>query len=664
MVLLPTRISSRMTYGILILLTLTALVLYAVMAFVGKPLLIKSGIQGAEQSAAAIAEGLNVQLERIQGTATAIARMAGSIPHDEQLIKTIVPPMIDQHGNTSIPGGGFGWAPNAFAPGVERKLLFWSRDASGKLVYHDDYNKDDAPRYFEQPWFLAAKAATPGRCRWAEAFREPVSGVAMTACHVPFRVNGSFAGVIGVDFRLDGLAQLLQRKNTADGYAFAVDQAGNLMYFPGLHDDGKNLPTITQLAQQQAWFDPIAKALNASVPKRTTILVDTAGAVQQAAYVTLEPMPDSGWWVGVVTPEKQVTDLAQKLITRMLVILLPFLALLLAGAWLVGKGLLAQLEETTEQIKRLGHDGAGTDQLQILRSDELGDLRHAVNQYVASLKEMLGGIASEAATLENQAGAMADLSNGLAQRVDSQREDNGLLATAIVQMSASADEVARNTNQCSDTSDSALSMARNSQSEVQACNQAIETLANDIVVAAQSITQLGLDIDKIGTVLDVIKSISQQTNLLALNAAIEAARAGEQGRGFAVVADEVRTLAGRTQVSADEIQTMITALRQASHQAVAMMQTGSSRTQSVVQNVSEMTNTLGFTVKSFEDIAQRAQQIAVAAQQQSSVTHEINELAVRIHGASEQNAEDVTALRSMGNNLHQVSSRLAKVSHD
>lgn len=142
-----------------------------------------------------------------------------------------------------------------------------------------------------------------------------------------------------------------------------------------------------------------------------------------------------------------------------------------------------------------------------------------------------------------------------------------MLATAITEMSASASEVARNTTDCSDTALQSLVAVEQGQGQVRRNSEAIGGLAGDINDAASAITQLGQDIERVGVVLDVIKSISEQMNLLALNAAIEAARACEQGRGFAVVADEVRTLAGRTQNSANEIQQMITQLRQASAQA-------------------------------------------------------------------------------------------------
>src|SRR5690606_15168910 len=315
------------------------------------------------------------------------------------------------------------------------------------------------------------------------------------------------------------------------------------------------------------------------------------------------------------------------------------------------------------QIERLGQ-GGGRDnaQLEIHRADELGALRGAVNRCAGPLRDRVQRIATERASLERQADELAKLSIGLADRAEVQRQDNTLLATAITEMSASAADVAQNTTDCSDTARQSLSAAEQGQGQVRRNSEVIGGLAGDINDAAPAITQLGQDIERVGVVLDVIKSISEQTNLLALNAAIEAARAGEQGRGFAVVADEVRTLAGRTQNSANEIQQMITQLREASAKAVSTMQSGAQRTQDAVQQADGVAGTLGDTVTSFDDIVQRAQQIAVAAQQQSHVTQEINELAVRIHTASEEGARDAAALRELGQGMLAISQRLAGMS--
>ncbi|WP_420849624.1 methyl-accepting chemotaxis protein [Pseudomonas rhizoryzae] len=373
-------------------------------------------------------------------------------------------------------------------------------------------------------------------------------------------------------------------------------------------------------------------------------------------------MEATGWQVGLVTPAAQVTGLATRLTSQMLLLLLPLLAVLLGVAWLAGRRLLAQLGETTLQIERLGQDGANAAELEISRADEIGQLRVAVNRYAGSLREMLRRIAADASLLQGQATELAQLSHGLADRAEKQREDNTLLATAITEMSASAGEVAHNTTDCSDVARDSLATVQSGQRQMERNTHSMQGLADEIGSAALAITRLGEDIERVGGVLDVIKSISQQTNLLALNAAIEAARAGEQGRGFAVVADEVRTLAGRTQASANEIQEMIAGLRQASAAAVATMQAGVRRTEVVVHEAATVAETLKGTEGSFDGIVQRAQQIAVAAQEQSHVTQEINELAVRIHAASEESARDAGTLRQLGQEMQGLSTRLNALS--
>ena len=307
-------------------------------------------------------------------------------------------------------------------------------------------------------------------------------------------------------------------------------------------------------------------------------------------------------------------------------------------------------------------DGDLRVRLEVLSRDELGQLSDAFNRFLDKLQPLIREVGRVTGEVADSAQSLAGMAAANDRLISSEHAAVDQVSTAATEMSAAVNEVARNAQNAADAARSAEVQSREGAQVVGATIHAIRQLAHEVESASDSIQTLEQETANIGAVLAVIKGIAEQTNLLALNAAIEAARAGEQGRGFAVVADEVRTLAGRTQSSADEIQDMIGALRQASGQAVATMQGGAERTRAAVEQAGGVALTLGDTVTSFDDIVQRAQQIAVAAQEQSHVAQEINELAVRIHAASEDGARDAGTLRELGRGMHALSERLGRMS--
>lgn len=666
MALVPVRLSQRLTLGCIVLLILTALAVFAVMALRGQPRVVAASGELIDKTGSAIVRQLALQLARIEGVTASLAHLAEVLPREEPLYLNNLPNLIDSQGDRAISGGGVWPEPNSFTEGAVRRSFFWARGADGRLAYSDDYNAADGPGYHNDAWYTGARSSKAGQCLWSEAYRDAVNGVPMVTCSVPYQLEGRFAGVATLDLLLDDLARFLtEQGKVTDGYAFALDQAGNVLHFPNMTGGkGAAMVKFADLAQQHSWLKPVQAALNSnSTGAIHNLDLENDEQLKQASHVSLFVMPETGWVVGLVTPQERVIGLARALTWDILLFLLPLLAVLLALAWLAGRKLIGQLEETTAQIDSLGSGSANRDvELSVEREDEIGALRRAVNRYAGQLRTMLQRIAEEADHLQAEAAHLGGLSSTLAGRAEQQRQENTQLAAAITEMSSSAQEVAQNTNDCANTAQSSLVVVQQGQQKVASNSSAIQALSSEMADAAAVISRLEKDSQQVGAVLDVIKAISEQTNLLALNAAIEAARAGEQGRGFAVVADEVRTLAGKTQASANEIGTMISALQQASRQAVQAMQAGEARTEHAVVEAEGAASALSSTVQSFDDISQRAQQIAVAAQQQSHVTQEINELAVRINSISEENARDAQALDQVSRAMQALSSRLTGLS--
>lgn len=658
---MPRTIIARFSLTLASILTIIALVIYTVIVFRGEPKLVAAQIEASQQSALALSRQLSAKLGEVEGRTVALANIGETLPLRRELMKPALAKIIDSEGDQSIAGGGLWPEPGAFTPGVSLDSLYWSRTEQGSLEFSTDNNLPGVDPYQASDWYKQGRSAQAGKCAWSDAYLDPVSKVLMTTCSVAYTRQGMFSGVATIDITLSGMADFLKANGgVTGGYAFAIDRSGNVLFLPHV-DPGAKAATSSNTLKLYPWLSDFISWSQRKERSSNTLAIDHDTSFDSPAYVSMERVPGTGWIVGLVTPSRTMTAIATQLRNEMLIILIPILILLFGIVWVSGRALFRLIDETTVQINRLGtHANAGS--LKIIRDDEIGLLRTAVNNYAGRLQGMLKAIAHESAVLHQHADTVAELSAVMADRADKQRQDNALLATAATEMAASALEVAKNTSDCSETAQVSLNSARTSQSQVQQNGESILSLSSDVTLVASAISQLGDDIENVSDVLAVIKSISDQTNLLALNAAIEAARAGEQGRGFAVVADEVRTLAGRTQSSANKIQEMIGELRQASVNAVSTMVAGERTTRQVCNQAEDVNQSIEGTISGFDEIVHRARQIAVAAQEQSHVTQEINELAVHIHSSSEEGARDATTLRTLSQTMQELSRRLSNVS--
>lgn len=292
------------------------------------------------------------------------------------------------------------------------------------------------------------------------------------------------------------------------------------------------------------------------------------------------------------------------------------------------------------------------------RQDELGQLLSALGQMVSNLRELVQGINHGSTDIASATGELSTVTEQTSSGMTQQRDQTDQVATAMNEMVATVSEVAKSAEEAFAAANRASETAGAGETavgETLAYVGELNTLVQDVM---QQLHSLQSDTQNIGTVLDVIKSVAEQTNLLALNAAIEAARAGEQGRGFAVVADEVRSLAQRTQSSASEIETLITNLVSSAERSVNAMTSGTTLADQTLDSARTAGRTIEDIARAVEDIRQYNSQIATAAEQQTSVAEDINHNVTRIRDISDQSATSASQVASSSTELAQLGENL------
>jgi methyl-accepting chemotaxis protein len=293
-------------------------------------------------------------------------------------------------------------------------------------------------------------------------------------------------------------------------------------------------------------------------------------------------------------------------------------------------------------------DGDLRVRLDVLSKDELGKLSHAFNRFLDKLQPLIREVGRVTGEVADSAKSLAGMAAANDRLISSEHAAVDQVSTAATEMSVAVHEVARNAQNAADAARHAETQSREGAQVVSATIDSIRQLAQEVESASDTIQTLEQETANIGAVLAVIKGIAEQTNLLALNAAIEAARAGEQGRGFAVVADEVRALAARTQDSTKDIQQMIERLQIGVQNAVKATHSGSARARQSVEQAAGVDQALSVTGDSVQRINDMAAQIATACEEQSSVTEEI--------------ARNISDIRDLSNEAAQTSEQSTKAS--
>ncbi|PMN03780.1 chemotaxis protein [Vibrio lentus] len=448
------------------------------------------------------------------------------------------------------------------------------------------------------------------------------AGTGIPALFVNYVVtrNGERIGVTGIGLTLESITQLISNYSVGkSGIVFLVDKQGIIKVHPDKNLIGQSLDSV---------------GIESSLLLGSQQTIVHEGVVDgQPQILGSKAMPGIGWTLITQIPKQEVLSELNGFSQTII-----FMALLIAAiytpiaAWATNK-LLLPFVEVAELLQQIGKGGGDlTLRLDDSRHDEIGQIAKGYNQFVQYLSDLLKDVSNTGQQISESIQSVDRMAQSMEQDIKQQTSQIEQVATAIHEMGASSDEIAQNANGAADSASKASGAINIGQKSVTVTSESIEHMNQQLDDTTAIVNQLAQDANSIDTVLDVISGVSEQTNLLALNAAIEAARAGEQGRGFAVVADEVRTLASRSQASTEEIRGIIEQLQQRTQQAVAAIETSTTLGTNCRVEASNSEQQLSSISDSVDEMNVMNMQIASATGQQSNV---INEISPHISGISE-----------------------------
>ena len=434
-------------------------------------------------------------------------------------------------------------------------------------------------------------------------------------------------GVIGGDITTQRLQQILSAiKLPAQGVSILVDNQGRVIAYKEPERVLKPLSELIDGVAMQQLTQPTSNGI--------PLEVSVHG---KAKLLWSRPVANSQWLlVSIVDQQRLFAPLQRQLIHQLLISGVILLVSLFSIGTLIGL-LLRPLRVVSRALEHIAGNGDLTQRIHIQTQDEVGQLAANFNQFVESLHKLIGHIRQEAESLGNSAAMGLKRSANNVHELGNQQQEIAMVATAVTEMASATAEIAHNAENTAAAAQQSSVSSTDGLNLVNQTRGSITSLANEVGEATEVIHELSRHANDISSVLGTIQSIAEQTNLLALNAAIEAARAGEQGRGFAVVADEVRVLSKRTQSSTTEIQSTIDTLQRTTQQAVALMEKSQSLASHSVEDAEAASRALDEITRAVSLISDMSTQIATAAEEQTKVTEEIT--------------ANVTAIKEVGDEL-------------
>ncbi|WP_429182113.1 methyl-accepting chemotaxis protein [Aeromonas salmonicida] len=592
-----------------------------------KPALQKAGEQNVTLLVSEIATDILDELNGVQSQSRSITQLLAQLPSEQ--IDALLPALIDQYGNAMVFGGGIWPLPDQREAGRAKFSTFFHRDAANKLIPNTYWNSAEAPNYFEQPWHKAGQQAPQGMCVWAAAYKDGASQQPRTNCAMGIYRNGTLFGVSTIDVTLGFFNDLVARKEQEIGGQVMIIEADGKILSKNARLNGDVVLGNLSAHADYPFAGAIASLLGQS--RGTGLLRTTFQDQGQEQTLLLQAIEGTPWLLATALPTSTLTQDSQDVLTTLAAIQLPLVGLLFVLMLLAITQLGSRLQTLKQNIDALSAGDADlTARIQVKGNDELDHIALSVNRFIAYLQQMMVQV-TDATDLITRELAQLDQQTGQARRILGEHAaETDQVVTALTELSSTADSVAQHASDSASFTEAANGQAANSRKVVGSASASVVALIDEVDLAAAKVLEMQEDAKQIGSVLGVIGGIAAQTNLLALNAAIEAARAGEQGRGFAVVADEVRALAARTQKSTAEVGSMLSRLTQGVADAVVAMEQTKRSCQAAADTTGQVTGGLDSMADSVVQIHDLSSQIATAAEEQSRVTEEINRNMVSI----------------------------------
>ncbi len=497
-----------------------------------------------------------------------------------------------------------------------------------------------------RPWYKTAMANVGKTVRSDAYYWAGDDSVLVSTIRAIPNKLGNPGGVVNIDVSLKQLTNIVKQiKLGESGYLMLMEKNGTVLVDPKQPEHN-----FKKLGELGDGFADLARTPGGFVE------VTLKGERYMA---NVYPSDELGWnFIGLIKQEEVMADATR--LTWLIAIIAAVLAVIFA---IVGSSfarvIVRPIHSVSSGLEGIAQgEGDLTQNLPVRGKDETAQLAGWFNKFLSAIRSLIQHIGQAAGKILEASRSSTRVSNDMAEAAGRQREAVDMVSTAFHEMVATSNEVARSCSQAADSADSGQQQAREGQRQIDDAVRSVDRLSEEIARSAKDMTQLEKDSNDIQSILDTIRSIAEQTNLLALNAAIEAARAGEQGRGFAVVADEVRALAKRTADSTAEIDTLLGNLAKRTASVAHQMHASLEVSQQSVSKIGQARSSFGQIRESVDVIRDMNTQIATAAEEQHQVAEDINRHISQIHGDAQLIAELSDSARADSNSLAALSSEL------